>query len=172
MLGRAGRPGLDEVGFGIVLVKDVNERDWVEDHYFQNSFPSKTYIPKYNDLDSGLNRVNTLKEQVLLRVYEEKRITLEKLKEFFQKTYFWYGVKNKMKMQDIPIDQILMIKEITPTNILKLHSDPQKVKKLKLKNHHQIKITKLNSSTISGYIKTNFGVFLCEFDVDLGIRCS
>jgi len=172
MLGRAGRPGLDEVGFGIVLVKDVNERDWVEDHYFQNSFPSKTYIPKYNDLDSGLNRVNTLKEQVLLRVYEEKRITLEKLKEFFQKTYFWYGVKNKMKTQDIPIDQILMIKEITPTNILKLHSDPQKVKKLKLKNHHQIKITKLNSSTISGYVKTDFGVFLCEFDVDLGIRCS
>ena len=172
MLGRAGRPGLDEVGFGIVLVKDVNERDWVEDHYFQNSFPSKTYVPKYNDLTSGLNRVNTLKEQVLLRVYEEKRITLEKLKEFFQKTYFWYGVKNKMKTQDIPIDQILMIKEITPTNILKLHSDPQKVKKLKLKNHHQIKITKLNSSTISGYIKTNFGVFFCEFDVDLGIRCS
>ncbi len=171
MLGRAGRPGLDEVGYGIVLVKGVEERDWVEDHYFQNSFPSKTYLPKYNDLVSGLNRINTLKEQVLLRVYEEKRITLEKLKEFFQKTYFWYGVKNKMKTQDIPIDQILMIKEITPKNILKLHSDPQKVKKL-TNNHHQIKITKLNSSTISGYIKTDFGVFLCEFDVDLGIRCS
>ncbi len=171
MLGRAGRPGLDEVGYGIVLVKDVNERDWVEDHYFQNSFPSKTYIPKYNDLVSGLNRVNTLKEQVLLRVYEEKHITLEKLKKFFQKTYYWYGVKNKMKTQDIPIDQILMIKEITPTNILKLHSDPQKVKKL-TNNHHQIKITKLNSSTISGYVKTDFGVFLCEFDVELGIRCS
>ncbi|TKJ26593.1 MAG: hypothetical protein CEE42_04435 [Promethearchaeota archaeon Loki_b31] len=171
MLGRAGRPGLDEVGFGVVLVKDVNERDWVEDHYFQNSFTSKTYLPKYNDLTSGLNRVNTLKEQVLLRVYEEKHITLEKLKEFFQKTYFWYSIKNKMKTQDIPIDQFLMIKEITPTNILKLHSDPQKVKEL-TNNHHQIKITKLNSSTISGYVKTDFGVFLCEFDVDLGIRCS
>jgi len=171
MLGRAGRPGLDEVGYGIVLVKDVNERDWVEDHYFQNSFPSKTYVPKYNDLVSGLNRVNTLKEQVLLRVYEEKHITLEKLKEFFQKTYFWYGVKNKMKAQNIPIDQILMIKEITPTNILKLHSDPQKVKQL-TNNLHQIKITKLNSTTISGYVKTDFGVFLCELDVDLGIRCS
>ena len=171
MLGRAGRPGLDEVGYGIVLVKDVNERDWVEDHYFQNSFPSKTYVPKYNDLVSGLNRVNTLKEQVLLRVYEEKRITLEKLKEFFQKTYFWYGVKNKMKAQNIPIDQILMIKEITPKNILKLHSDPQKVKKL-TNNHHQIKITKLTSLTISGYVKTDFGVYLCEFDIDLGIRCS
>jgi len=171
MLGRAGRPGLDEVGYGIVLVKDVNERDWVEDQYFQNSLPSNVYIPKYNDLISGLNRVNTLREQVLLRVYEEKGITLPKLKEFFQKTYFWYGIKEKMKAQNIPIDQLLMIKEITPINILKLHSEPQKVKKL-TNNHHQIKITKLNSSSISGYVKTDFGVFLCEFDLDLGIRCS
>ena len=171
MLGRAGRPGLDEVGYGTVLVKDVNERDWVEDRYFQNSFPSKTYLPKYNDLVSGLNRVNTLREQVLLRVYEEKGITLTKLKEFFQKTYFWYSIKDKMKAQNIPIDQLLMIKEITPKNILKLHSDPQKVNKL-TNNHHQIKIMKLNGSTISGYIKTDFGVFLCEFDIDLGIRCS
>jgi len=171
MLGRAGRPGLDEVGYGTVLVKDVNERDWVEDRYFQNSFPSKTYLPKYNDLVSGLNRVNTLREQVLLRVYEEKGITLTKLKEFFQKTYFWYSIKDKMKAQNIPIDQLLMIKEITPRNILKLHSDPQKANKL-TNNHHQIKIMKLNGSTISGYIKTDFGVFLCEFDIDLGIRCS
>ncbi len=171
MLGRAGRPGLDEVGYGVVLVKDVNDRDWVEDHYFQNSIPTKTYVPRYNDLVSGLNRVNTLKEQVLLRVYEEKHITFEKLKEFFQKTYFWYGIENKMKAQNIPIDQILMIKEITPTNILKLHSDPQKVRQL-TNNHHQMKITKLISSTISGYVKTDFGVFLCEFDVELGIRCS
>lgn len=171
MLGRAGRPGLDEVGYGTVLVKDVNERDWVEDRYFQNSFPSKTYLPKYNDLVSGLNRVNTLREQVLLRVYEEKGITLPKLKEFFQKTYFWYSIKDKMKAQNIPIDQLLMIKEITPRNILKLHSDPQKANKL-TNNHHQIKIMKLNGSTISGYIKTDFGVFLCEFDIDLGIRCS
>ena len=171
MLGRAGRPGLDEVGHGIVIVKDVFERDWAENHYFQDSFPSKAYLPKYNDLVSGLNRVNTLREQVLLRVYEEKGITLPKLKEFFQKTYFWFGIKDKMKAQNIPIDQLLMIKEITPINILKLHSEPQKVKEL-TNNHHQIKITKLNSSTISGYVKTDFGVFLCEFDVNLGIRCS
>ena len=70
-------------------------------------------------------------EQVLLRVYEEQEITLEKLKYFLEKTYFWYIIKNKMKEQQIPIEQLLMIKEITPVNILKLHSDPEKVKSLK-----------------------------------------
>jgi len=171
MLGRAGRPGLDEEGFGYLLVKDVDERDWVEDHYFQNALQSEVYIPKYNDLTSGLNKINTLKEQVLLRIYEEKNITLDKLKEFFQKTYFWYGIKNKMQRQGIPIDQLLMIKEVTPKNILKLHSDPQKVKKLMV-THHQIKITKLTKSNLSGYVKTDFGVFFTEFDTDIGIRCS
>ena len=171
MLGRAGRPGLDTEGFGYLLVSDLDERDWVEDHYFQNALQSEIYTPKYNDLTSGLNRINTLKEQVLLRIYEEKNITLEKLKEFFQKTYFWYGIKNKMERQGIPIDQLLMIKEITPSNILKLHSDPQKVKKL-MANHHQIKITKLTKSNLSGYVKTDFGVFFTEFDTDIGIRCT
>ena len=172
MLGRAGRPGLDSEGFGYLLASNVDERDWIEDHYFQNAGPAETYIPKYNDLTSGLNKLNTLKEQVLLRIYEEKNITLDKLKEFFQKTYFWYGIKqNKNKSQQIPIDQLLMIKEITPINILKLHSDPKKVERLS-NNHHQIKITKLTKSNVSGYIKTDFGVFFAEFDIDVGIRCS
>ena len=172
MLGRAGRPGLDSEGFGYLLASNVEERDWIEDHYFQNGVSAETYIPKYNDLTSGLNKLNTLKEQVLLRIYEEKNITLDKLKEFFQKTYFWYGIKqNKKKFQQIPIDQLLMIKEITPINILKLHSDPKKVERLS-NNHHQIKITKLSKSNVSGYIKTDFGVFFAEFDIDVGIRCS
>ncbi|MBY8988028.1 MAG: DEAD/DEAH box helicase [Candidatus Lokiarchaeota archaeon] len=171
MLGRAGRPGLDSEGFGYLLINDLEERDWVEDHYFQDVIPSGVYIPKYNDLTSGLNQISTLKEQVLLRIYEEKHITLEKLKDFFQKTYFWHGIKNKMERQGIPIDQLLMIKEITPKNILKLHSDPQKVKKLMV-NHHQIKITKLSKSNVSGYVKTDFGVFFTEFDSDVGIRCT
>ncbi len=171
MLGRAGRPGLDSEGFGYLLASNVDERDWIEDHYFQNAFPAETYVPKYNDLISGLNKLNTLKEQVLLRIYEEKNITIDKLKLFFQKTFFWYTTKQKTDRQQIPIDQLLMIKEITPVNILKLHSDPKKVEKLS-HNHHQIKITKLTKSNVSGYIKTDFGVFFAEFDIDVGIRCS
>jgi len=171
MLGRAGRPGLDKIGYGIILASDVEERNWIEDHYFKNVFPSSAYLPQYNDLSSGLNKINTLKEQVLLRVYEEKSITLESLTHFFQKTYFWFGIKSKMKQQDIPIDQLLLIQEITPENILKLHSNPEKVALLK-GQPYQIKISQLSKSTISGYVKTNYGVYFCDFSIDAGIRCS
>lgn len=171
MLGRAGRPGLDEVGYGILLVNDIEERNWVEDHYFNYSPISRKYSPRYNDLISGLNKINILQEQVLLRVYQENYISLENLIKFFQKTYFWYGIKEKMKEKSIPIEQLLMIKEISPENILKLHSDPSKVKKLK-KTRYQIKIAKLTNSTISGYLKTAYGVYICELDINSGIRCS
>ncbi|MHA2290470.1 MAG: hypothetical protein ACXABG_16915, partial [Promethearchaeota archaeon] len=156
---------------GYLLANDVDERDWIEDHFFKNIIPSEVYTPKYNNLVSGLNKLNTLKEQVLLRIYEEKHITLDKLKNFFQKTFFWFGIKEKMEQQQIPIDQLLMIKEITPVNILKLHSDFSKVKSLSRKRF-QIKITKLTKSNVSGYIKTDFGVFFTEFDTNIGIRCS
>ncbi|MFX0034275.1 MAG: DEAD/DEAH box helicase [Candidatus Hermodarchaeota archaeon] len=171
ILGRAGRPGLDSVGYGIILVHDIEEKMWVEDHFFQTQPITKILIPKYNDLTSGLNKINTLKEQVLLRIYEEKNITLKLLKQFFEKTYFWYGIKHKMKEQQIPIEQLLMIKEITPINILKLHANPAKIQSLK-ENNYQIKLTKFNDSNISGYIKTSYGVYFCQFDIDTGIQCT
>ena len=171
ILGRAGRPGLDSVGYGIILTQNMEEKMWVEDHFFENQSLKGTLIPRYNDLTSGLNKINTLKEQVLLRIYEEKKITLEKLKQFFEKTYFWYGIKHRMKEQKIPIEQLLMIKEITPINILKLHADAKKVKLLE-EGNYSIKLTKFNESNISGYVKTSFGVYFCQFDIETGIQCT
>ncbi len=172
ILGRAGRPGLDSVGYGLILVNNIDEKMWVEDHFFQLHPLQNKLLPKYNDLTSGLNKINTLKEQVLLRVYEEKRITMEKLKQFFEKTYFWYGIQHKMKDQKIPIEQLLMIKEITPVNILKLHSEPQKVKDLKEHNNYQFKISTFDENSISGYVKSAFGVYVCRFDIELGVQCT
>jgi len=171
ILGRAGRPGLDSVGYGIILTKNIDEKMWVEENYFQNQPLQNALIPRYNDLISGLNKINTLKEQVLLRIYEEKVITLEQLKDFFEKTYFWYGIKHKMKGQNIPIEQLLMIKEITPINILKLHSDAKKMNTL-MQGMHESKLSKFTNENISGYVKTQFGVYFCQFDIISGIHCS
>ncbi len=171
MLGRAGRPGLDIIGHGILLAKNIEESTWIEDNYFSRMDSKGNYIPKYNELISGLNKINTLKEQVLLRIFEETNITIEQIKKFFKKTYFWYCIKDKMMDKKIPIDQFLLIKEISPKNILKLHSDTSKVSKLK-KKKVQIKISKIDSSNITGYIKTDYGVYSSQFDIDIGIRCS
>ncbi|MHA2239079.1 MAG: helicase-related protein, partial [Candidatus Hodarchaeales archaeon] len=171
ILGRAGRPGLDTIGHGILLVKNIEEKMWVEDHFFKISPLGNSLLPCYSDLGSGLNKMNVLKEQVLLRIFEEQRITLEQLKGFFERTYFWYNITHKMKKQKIPIEQLLMIKEITPVNILKLHSNPERVVKLK-EQHFDIKIIRCSNATISGYVKTTFGVYTTQFDINTGIQCS
>ena len=89
---------------------------------------------------------------------------------FFEKTFFWYGIKDKMKDQNIPIEQLLLIREITPVNILKFHSEPKKVKELR--NHkHKITLSKINNTTIQGFVKTDYGVYACQFDIDTGIKC-
>ena len=171
MLGRAGRPGYDSVGYGVILVNNIDEKMWVEDHCFQNLGVENALIPKYNDLTSGLNSVNTLREQVLLRIFEEKKISLNQLKTFFEKTYFWYHYKDKLKEDIVPIEQLLMIQEISPSNILKLHSEPERVKKLK-ESKFQVKLSSISNSSILGHIKTDVGVYTCEFSIDSGIKCS
>ena len=67
ILGRAGRPGLDSVGYGIMLVKNIEEKMWVEDHYFKSLQMNSPLMPKYNDLTSGLNKINILKEFSILQ---------------------------------------------------------------------------------------------------------
>lgn len=171
MLGRAGRPGLDPVGYGIILVKNMEERNWVEDHYFQSFSSIDKLTPKYNNLSSGLNMLHTLKEQVLLRIYEEGTITLKQLKSFFERTYFWYTIKDKMNEQQIPIEQFLMIQAITPLNILKLHARKDRFAEI-LKKHYQVILKEVTSSLINGFIKTDFGIFSCRFDINSGIYCS
>ncbi len=172
MLGRAGRPGFDTVGKGYILVKDLAEKEWVEDHYFQGfDKTSLELVPRYNDLLSSLNNVNTLMEQTLLRVYEEESVTLDKIVTFFEKTYFWYNAKDREMMRQIPIEELLMIREISTSNVLKLHSQPNKIEALR-KREHGVKITGLSKSSISGYVKSEFGVFSCQFDINMGVRCS
>lgn len=171
ILGRAGRPGLDDIGYGVIFVGNVEEKAWVEDHYFKTVGPENVLIPKYDRLKSGLNNLDVLREQVLLRIYDEKKIALEKLKKFFEKTYFWHEIKDDMNEREIPIDQLLMIGEISPTNALKLHSNPEKVKKLHEQNY-PVSITSLSSTSITGIVKTNFGAFKCKFDGASGVNCS
>jgi len=171
MLGRAGRPGFDSEGHGVILVSDVNELNWVQDNYFTNNNPKLPLQPRYNNLDSGLNDINTLKEQTLLRVYEEGDISSRDLVSFFKKTFFWYCMKGKMGQDAVPIEQLLMIEEITPENLIKLHANPKIITKVKNKSY-AIKLANFTKTSIGGYVKTDYGVQSVKFDIEKGILCS
>ncbi|MFW9875951.1 MAG: hypothetical protein ACFFG0_22855 [Candidatus Thorarchaeota archaeon] len=47
-----------------MVVKNMEEKMWIEDYYFKSLQVNSPLMPKYNDLGSELNWINILKEQV------------------------------------------------------------------------------------------------------------
>ncbi len=108
VVGRAGRPGYDTVGRGIVLVSSDTQAAWARDYYFMrvkinngdtkpsgNISPSETLVPKYAPLQSQLNAPDALREQVLVRIHEAGRVTLADLRAFLDKTLFAFLWRRK-----------------------------------------------------------------------------
>jgi replicative superfamily II helicase len=87
MLGRAGRPGYDKSGFGIILVGSSGEADEVEKKYFVSSLDSdsgtKALYPKYDRVISRLGDSVTLTEQLLVALDSLGEATLEEISNGF-----------------------------------------------------------------------------------------
>ena len=70
MLGRAGRPGKDKRGFGIILADSHAESKYIEGKYFDSITDSDTgelaLQPRYDPVMSRLNESNALAEQLLV----------------------------------------------------------------------------------------------------------
>ncbi|MFW9767602.1 MAG: DEAD/DEAH box helicase [Candidatus Thorarchaeota archaeon] len=70
MLGRAGRPGHDRVGFGVIVAGSTGEADMIKERYFdriiEEDGKTENLIPRYNPISSVLGEPNALAEQLLV----------------------------------------------------------------------------------------------------------
>jgi hypothetical protein len=92
MLGRAGRPGYDKVGIGVVLVGDRAEGEFVRRTYFKKSFRQSEALnlePVLPTIESKMNGEFALIEQLLMRIYECGECKNEDLTHFLGKTLWW-----------------------------------------------------------------------------------
>ncbi len=102
ILGRAGRPGLDEEGIGIILAEDKKDKEFIEAYmYTQTSVGEK--IEDYEPILSQFNNVSTLREQVLVKIYEKRKygLTEDELISFFKRT-FWAYLEQKSNSDALP----------------------------------------------------------------------
>ena len=122
ILGRAGRPGLDEEGIGIILVDKEEDKEYLEaTMYAKTSEGEKT--ERYEPILSQFDEISTLREQVLVKVYEKKDAGLseEELILFFKRT-FWAYLERKAGKEPLPkysgrsIGEILS--EVEPKELL------------------------------------------------------
>ncbi|MHA1729174.1 MAG: DEAD/DEAH box helicase [Promethearchaeota archaeon] len=168
LLGRAGRPGLDLTGEGIILVRNMTEFEWVEDFYFKIDRMKKEYIPKYNPVESSFNKIGALREQVLLQAYNEGHkggLTLEKIIGFFKKSYFSFNFGDKVKLE-----RYLLLKNLNTETLLHLHAEPKLINKFN-KYVTSIKITKMNSNFVLASLAFR-KKYLIKFHITEGIICS
>jgi len=105
ILGRAGRPGYDDVGIGIILTPTNADAKKIASFYFH--IENGTIRPKYGNVQSWLNQTEMLYEQVLVRLKEKNGMTQEEILEDFKKTYWWFRVQKDNPEQKI--DQLIEI---------------------------------------------------------------
>lgn len=95
LLGRAGRPGLDASGRGIILTSSDTQASWAEGYYFSpyassniNRSSPRPLHPRYAPLHSQLDTPDALRELVLIRLHALGRATLRELQEFFKMSLY------------------------------------------------------------------------------------
>jgi hypothetical protein len=92
MLGRAGRPGYDKVGLGVVFVESPAEDEFVRKAYFKRcaAQSEKTTLDSVlPTVESKMNSEFALLEQLLIRIYECGECSVEDLLHFLSKTLWW-----------------------------------------------------------------------------------
>jgi replicative superfamily II helicase len=93
ILGRAGRPEFDSVGYGIVLCSCDSDRFTVLKKYFE--VRDGELVPRYDAVESSIGSPPNLEEQTLLRIFESGEANEKDILNFFEKTFWWRREKSK-----------------------------------------------------------------------------
>ncbi len=113
MLGRAGRPGHDTMGMGIVLVGSKGEAETVRDRYFDVMEDAETgetvLFPRYDRVNSVLSDPEALTEQVLVALATLGESSPQKLvDEYFSDSFLSFcSVRDsRAPARVLPIDAV------------------------------------------------------------------
>ncbi len=129
MLGRAGRPGRDRRGFGVILVGSRGEADDVKKRYFSAIKDEVTgkevLIPKFETIDSVLGKSSEMPDQLLVALDFLKETTLEDVElGLFGESFLVFCATRDMKT---PM-RILELGEVTAESALERHALPETIR--------------------------------------------
>jgi replicative superfamily II helicase len=181
MLGRAGRPGHDKTGFGIILVGSSGEADDVEKRYFLSSMDSesstKVLFPKYDRVVSCLGESVTLTQQLLVALDALDEATLEDIANgFLGDSYLMFtGIRDT----NSPM-RILELGEISAEAAIEKHALSDTVRPARQGLLGSVSLRETNDSVIGGIVAAwEEGHYTCRYSARLstdgvveGPQCS
>jgi superfamily II DNA/RNA helicase len=169
MLGRAGRPGFDKLGFGIILTSSKGEAEEVRRSYFDmTKDPIKgkeQFVAKHDTIISVMGSSKALTEQLLVFLDDIGETTLSEVEAILlSESYFAQSIKLSSKS---PM-RALNLGEITAKSAIELHAPIDIIRPARQGVLGSVKIRERNETIIGGLVSFNEGsVFTCRFSTRL-----
>ncbi len=175
ILGRAGRPGHEDLGFAIILASTTEELERIDERYFL--VMDEKIVPKYDRVESQLYAPPLLREQVLVLAACQKGASAKEIRAFFEKTHWWFQQSRLRSNQTL--EQLIHIGSIDVDNLIsRMPSKEQSSEdesnavqsSMVQKNSPLVEILILNSDKIEARVKHR-GWHNCSF-TGAGPVCS
>ena len=181
MLGRAGRPGHDKIGFGVILAGSTGEAEEAKRRYFDviidETNEKEILIPHYDRINSTLGHAASLSEQLLVVLDMLGSATIEDLENgIFGNSYLVHCAVRDTRS---PM-RVIQLGEISAKIVLERHALPETIQSAR-KNVLGKTILREKNETVIGGIVTSLdgGQFTCRFSARLsasgaveGAMCS
>jgi hypothetical protein len=169
MLGRAGRPGRDKVGFGIILTGSTGEADRIKNRYFDVMTDQETgkesLISKYDSISSVLGESSSLAEQLLVILDMLSSATVEEIENGIMGESFL--VHTAIRDSKAPM-RVLQLGEITAEAAIERHALTDTIHSGRKGVLGDTKIREQHETVIGGIV-TGYGggQYTCRFSARL-----
>ncbi|MHA1928312.1 MAG: DEAD/DEAH box helicase, partial [Candidatus Thorarchaeota archaeon] len=158
MLGRAGRPGKDTKGFGIIIAESRGQADEIKRRYFDEvkdeSTGSSTLYPKYEHIVSVMGYASALKEQLLITLDMIGRGTLEEIEDaLFSQSYLQHqGVRDTRSPM-----RLFQLGDVTAESVIEKHSLFDTIRAARSGVLGTVKIREVSGLVIGGLVSERGG---------------
>ncbi len=163
ILGRAGRPGFDDIGYGIILAGNPDEQNEVLQRYFIPS--GSELVPKYEPIISAFGNYSSLLEQTLVTIYELNDPTLEQIEEFINSSFWSYQHSSELGIKSIRLGHI---DAITAIEMIAAPDDISEAEEL----ISYVQLRRVTDRTIDGLIDYAGSTYTCSYSDISGPKCS
>jgi superfamily II DNA/RNA helicase len=171
MLGRAGRPGHDKIGFGVILAGSTGEAEEARRRYFEIDIDEKTnkevLIPKYDRINSTLGQAGSLSEQLLVVLDMLGSATVEDIENGILGNSFL--IHCAIRDSKAPM-RVLQLGDVSAKIVLERHALPETIHAAR-KNVLGKTVLREKNETVIGGIVTDFdgAQCTCRFSARLSV---
>jgi superfamily II DNA/RNA helicase len=169
MLGRAGRPTHDKIGFGIIITGSTGECEEAKRRYFEVSIDEKSgkeiLTPKYDRISSTLAQPEALAEQLLVTFDMMTSASLDEIEnDILGESFLVFCAIRDSKA---PM-RLLQLGQISAVTVIEQHALPETIQTARKDLLGKTSLREKNETVIGGIVTSlDGGQFTCRFSARL-----